>query len=36
MIKIDKNEMEGACGMYGEEKRCRQGCAGNPEERDHF
>jgi len=34
--KIEKNGMVGACGMYGKEKRCIQGCAGNPEERDHF
>jgi hypothetical protein len=32
--KIEKNEMGEACVMYGGEKRCIQGCGGNPEERD--
>jgi hypothetical protein len=34
--KIEKNEMGGACSLYGGEKRCIQGCGRNPEERDHI
>jgi hypothetical protein len=34
--KIEKNEMEAACSMYGGEKRCIQGCGGNPEEKENF
>ena len=26
--KIEKNEMGGACGAYGGEERCAQGCGG--------
>jgi hypothetical protein len=27
-IEIDKNEMGGACGVYGEGQRCAQGVSG--------
>jgi hypothetical protein len=36
VIKMQKNEMDGACSMYGGEQRCIQCLVGNLRERDHL